>query len=130
MLRQDGELADDERYSTIRSRTEHIDELYAMVEDHLAERPTEEWLELFEAHHIPATRVNTIEDLFADEHLHAVGVWNDLIHPTAGPLTQVALPWSFSRTAAPPVRPAPSLGEHTSEVVAEFVAPSRSTPDT
>jgi crotonobetainyl-CoA:carnitine CoA-transferase CaiB-like acyl-CoA transferase len=107
------DLANDPELSSIRGRTKRIDELYSLVEDELAKRTTAEWLELLRANNIPSMPVNSIEDLFADEHLTAVGLFEDVEHPREGPLVQFRLPWTFSRSGAPFLPGAPSLGEHT-----------------
>ena len=107
------DLADDPELSSIRGRTKRIDELYSLVEDELAKRSTAEWLELLRANNIPSMPVNSIEDLFADEHLTAVGLFEDVEHPTEGRLVQARLPWTFSRSGAPSLPGAPALGEHT-----------------
>lgn len=114
------DLAEDERYTTIRGRTDHIDELYALVEECLVERPTDEWLALFEQHHIPAMPVHDMESLFDDEHLHAVALFEKVEHPTEGSLVQARLPWIFSRTPGGSLPPAPALGQHTTAVMDEF----------
>ena len=107
------DLADDPHLHSIRGRTERIDELYRLVEEELAKRTTAEWLEVLRANAIPSMPVNSIEDLFDDEHLDAVGFWQDVQHPSEGPLVHARLPWSFSRSGAPALPGAPSLGEHT-----------------
>lgn len=114
------DLAEDERYTTIRGRTQHIDELYELVEEFLVERTTEAWLDVFEEHHIPAMPVHRIEDLFDDEHLAAVGLFETVEHPTEGTLVQTRLPWDFSRTPGTSQPPAPALGQHTAQVLEEF----------
>ncbi|TYP82923.1 CaiB/BaiF CoA transferase family protein [Blastococcus xanthinilyticus] len=111
------DLADDPALRGIRGRTERIDELYALVETELAARTTAAWLELLRAHAIPAMPVNSVEDLFADEHLTAVGLFEDVAHPTEGPLVQARLPWTFSRSGAPHLPGAPALGEHSGPVL-------------
>ena len=95
------DLADDPELPASAGRTERIDELYSLVEDELAKRTTAEWLELLRANNIPSMPVNSIEDLFADEHLAAVGLFEDVEHPSEGPLVQARLPWTFSRSGAP-----------------------------
>jgi crotonobetainyl-CoA:carnitine CoA-transferase CaiB-like acyl-CoA transferase len=112
------DLADDPELHSIRGRTKRIDELYALVEEELAKRTTAEWLELLRTNAIPSMPVNTIEDLFADEHLTAVDLFEDVEHPTEGPLVQTRLPWTFSRSGAAPVPGAPRLGQHTAEALA------------
>jgi crotonobetainyl-CoA:carnitine CoA-transferase CaiB-like acyl-CoA transferase len=111
------DLADDPQLRSIRGRTERIDELYRLVEEELARRTTAEWLELLRKNAVPSMPVNSIEDLFADEHLAAVGLFEDVEHPTEGPLVQTRLPWTFSRTGAAPLPAAPSLGRHTADIL-------------
>jgi crotonobetainyl-CoA:carnitine CoA-transferase CaiB-like acyl-CoA transferase len=111
------DLADDPDLSSIRGRTKRIDELYALVEDELAKRTTAEWLEVLRADNIPSMPVSSIEDLFGDEHLAAVGLFEDVEHPSEGPLVQARLPWTFSRSGAPPLPGAPSLGQHTEQAL-------------
>jgi crotonobetainyl-CoA:carnitine CoA-transferase CaiB-like acyl-CoA transferase len=111
------DLAGDPELASIRGRTRRIDELYSLVEDELAKRTTGEWLELLRAHNIPSMPVNSIEDLFADEHLAAVGLFERVEHPTEGPLVQARLPWTFSRSGTPTLPGAPSLGEHTASAL-------------
>jgi crotonobetainyl-CoA:carnitine CoA-transferase CaiB-like acyl-CoA transferase len=112
------DLAGDAQLHSIRGRTERIDELYRLVEEEIARRPTAEWLELLRANAVPSMPVNTIEDLFDDEHLTAVGLFEDVEHPTEGALVQTRLPWTFSRTSAAPLPGAPTLGQHTAGVLA------------
>ncbi|SDX75447.1 Crotonobetainyl-CoA:carnitine CoA-transferase CaiB [Modestobacter sp. DSM 44400] len=107
------DLAGDPQLRTIRGRTERIDELYRMVEEQLALRTTAEWLELLPRHAIPVMPVHTVEELFDDEHLAAVELFEDVEHPTEGPLVQARLPWTFSRSGAPTLPAAPALGAHT-----------------
>ncbi|MGY1987846.1 CaiB/BaiF CoA transferase family protein [Blastococcus sp. SYSU DS0669] len=111
------DLADDPELHSIRGRTKRIDELYALVEEALARRTTGEWIELLRAQAIPAMPVHSIEDLFADEHLAAVGLFEDVEHPTEGPLVHARLPWTFSRSGAPDLPGAPALGEHSDQVL-------------
>ncbi|MGY1834451.1 CaiB/BaiF CoA transferase family protein [Blastococcus sp. SYSU DS0510] len=111
------DLADDPELHSIRGRTKRIDELYALVEEAVARRTTGEWIELLRAQAIPAMPVHTIEDLFADEHLAAVGLFEDVEHPTEGPLVHARLPWTFSRSGAPDLPGAPALGEHSDPVL-------------
>ncbi|MEV6108355.1 CoA transferase [Streptomyces sp. NPDC051940] len=112
-------LADDPRYRTIRERTEHIDELYALVGAELATRSTAAWQAELDARDIPATRVNSVSDLFEDPHLKATGFFERVDHPVAGPL-RLARPAVSVGQAEVPLRPAPVLGEHTAEVLREL----------
>jgi crotonobetainyl-CoA:carnitine CoA-transferase CaiB-like acyl-CoA transferase len=111
------DLADDTELHNIRGRTRRIDELYRLVEEKLAERTTAEWLQLLRENAIPAMPVNTIADLFDDEHLAAVGLFEDVEHPTEGTLVHARLPWTFDRSGTPTLPGAPALGAHTAAVL-------------
>lgn len=106
-------LAADPQLHSIRGRTQRIDELYRLVEEELAKRTTADWLGVLRRNAIPSMPVNSVEDLFDDEHLTAVGLFEDVEHRTEGPLVQARLAWTFSRSGAAPLSGAPSLGEHT-----------------
>jgi len=63
--------------------------------------------------------VNSLEDLFSDPHLVAVGMFEDVEHPTEGKLRMARHPIKYSRTPAEVRRLPPNLGEHTLEVLEE-----------
>jgi len=96
-----------------------IRELYALVQELGPTRTTAEWLALCERLDIPATSVWRLEELPQHPHLVAVGLFATSEHPTEGTLRQVR-PTTLVDGSAPPIRrPAPSLGEHTAEVLRE-----------
>ena len=109
----------DPRFSTITNRTKHIGELYAIVEELMAERTTAEWLELLSKADIPVMKMHDLNSLIDDPHLAAVGLMTQTEHPTEGQIRSVNVPaqWSLSQPA--PTRPAPVLGEHSTEVLRE-----------
>lgn len=113
------ELAHEPRFATITGRTRHIDELYALVAHELPARTSAEWVAVLEPLGIPAQPVLSPDDLFDDEHLGAVGMFERAEHPSEGPVTLARLPMSFDGAHAPPVRGAPRLGEHGAEVLGE-----------
>lgn len=118
-------LADDPRYRTIGTRTVHIDELYALMDDHLTRRTTAEWQAVFERADIASSKVNAIEDLFDDEHLVATGFFETVDHPYAGRLRMARSPVDMGdrRPGAAALRHPPRLGEHSAEVARELGYP-------
>lgn len=112
------QLADDARYRTLTSRSRHFPELYRFVEEALAARTTAQWSEILARADIPFAPVNSFGDLMNDPHLVATQFWQITEHPTEGRLVQAGLPVRFSRTPGAVRRHAPSLGEHTQEVLA------------
>lgn len=111
----------DERFSTLRSRTEHINELYEWLSEQLGARTTNDALDLLQTAGVPAMPVNDIPSLFSDPHLLDVEFFRSIDHPEAGRLRQAKPSIRFSRTPVPDdLRPAPSLGSDTDRVLAEF----------
>jgi crotonobetainyl-CoA:carnitine CoA-transferase CaiB-like acyl-CoA transferase len=114
------ELAEQPRFRTIAERTQNIDELYGIVADALPARTSEKWLADFERLGIPAVRVLELADLLDDPHLEAVDLIQHIDHPTEGALRLPRLPMSFMGTTPAPLRPAPTLGQHTTEVLRDL----------
>ena len=104
---------------TITARTENIDELYGLLAEVLPSRSSAEWLAVLGAAGIPAQPVLTTDDLLDDPHLAAVGLFETFEHPSEGRVVLPRLPVIVDGSAAPPVRGAPRLGEHTAELLAE-----------
>jgi crotonobetainyl-CoA:carnitine CoA-transferase CaiB-like acyl-CoA transferase len=61
-----------------------------------------------------------VPELFDDEHLRAVGTFDRTVHPTEGPLRHVRFPVDFAGLPGVDLRPAPRLGEHGPEILAEL----------
>jgi crotonobetainyl-CoA:carnitine CoA-transferase CaiB-like acyl-CoA transferase len=114
------EMAQDPRYRTLNSRSRHFPELYGFVESTLPAHSTAEWVSLLTQADIPFAPVNSIADLLDDPHLAATGFWHKSEHPTEGTLVQPGIPVRFSRTPGSIRRHAPTLGEHTAEVLDEL----------
>ena len=77
----------------------------------LTQRTTAEWLEFCAEHGIPATEAATL-----DEFVEQLPVDT---HPVAGPYRVIPPPEQFSETPAGIRRPAPGIGEHGREILAE-----------
>ncbi|MFS0646713.1 CaiB/BaiF CoA transferase family protein [Siminovitchia sp. 179-K 8D1 HS] len=114
------DLAKDERFSNMASRTKHIDFVYRTIEEIMVDKTTKEWLSLLEAADIPCTNINTPDDLFEDPHLNAINFFETVHHPTEGEIRNMKFPVSFSETPVVVSRYAPNLGEHNEEVLKEL----------
>jgi crotonobetainyl-CoA:carnitine CoA-transferase CaiB-like acyl-CoA transferase len=111
-------LDTDPRFASQESRTRHAPHVGRFLAEHLISRTTAQWLEVCHAGDIPASPVNSIEDLLDHPHLKAVDFFEDVEHPTEGTLRTCRFPLRFSRTPASVTRLAPNLGEHNGEVFA------------
>lgn len=114
------ELMDrDPRFVDIGRRTEHIHALYRLVAEILATRTSAEWREVLERSDIPVMPMHSLESLLHDPHLNAVGFFERVEHPSEGTLLSMRVPSRWSVSQPEPGRPAPRLGQHSSEVLAE-----------
>ena len=75
---------------------------------------------------VPAGVVHSTLSVLADPHLAARGWWRHLEHPDVGVRRHGGPPWRFSRTPAQITRPAPRLGEHTTEILRDTLAHTES----
>jgi crotonobetainyl-CoA:carnitine CoA-transferase CaiB-like acyl-CoA transferase len=110
-------MDNDERFRSQESRTRHAEEVGNFLADQLRARGNSEWLEALRQIDIPACPVNSIEELFEDPHLKAVGLFEEIDHPTEGRVMVSRHPVRYSRSPASIRRLAPNLGEHTAEVL-------------
>jgi crotonobetainyl-CoA:carnitine CoA-transferase CaiB-like acyl-CoA transferase len=86
------------------------------------ERAGEELAECLQEAGVPAALVSTGEDLVdRDLQLAARDFYVLLDHPLTGPVRHEGVVARMARTAAPLDRPAPLLGQHTSEVLTELL---------
>jgi crotonobetainyl-CoA:carnitine CoA-transferase CaiB-like acyl-CoA transferase len=112
-------LADDPRFANISLRTKNIEALYEIADRIIPTRTTAQWLEVCARLEIPASKMNRLEDLQADEHLLATGFFETIEDPAMGTLRFPGVPVQIDGRRLP-VRMAPRLGEHTEEVLASI----------
>jgi len=114
------DMREDPRFRDYASRIKNVDALYAMVGEAVAERTVAAWAELCDRAQIPWAPVNTLDDLFEDEHLQAVGFFHRSTHPSEGATVLTGPTVRFSGTPASIHRHAPRYGEHGAEVLREL----------
>lgn len=101
----------DPRYATAPSRIANANVLYQWVAEIIKEQPTAYWLDFCREAGIPVTAVADLDDL--------VDALPDAEHPTGGTYKTIPPPVRFHHSPASVRRPAPMMGEHTDEVLAE-----------
>ena len=109
------ELAEDVRYATNPDRVANREALIPELQEEFRKRPADAWVQEIRAAGIPSGPVNTLADVFADDHVKGSGILQDLKHPSAGSLKMVASPILVDGERLPIRRPPPTLGQHTDE---------------
>ncbi|AXQ28507.1 CoA transferase [Solimonas sp. K1W22B-7] len=105
--------------ATLKQRAKQIDRIYGLLAETFMERTTQEWLDLLGGLGIPAAPLRTPGELFENEHLKATGFF-ETVDSQHGPVKFPGVPTWFSQTPGRVAGPAPELGEHTAEVLAEL----------
>jgi crotonobetainyl-CoA:carnitine CoA-transferase CaiB-like acyl-CoA transferase len=101
------------------ARARNIDRIYDKMREIAVTRTTAEWEELLLRIDVPHTAFATLAEVEQQEHLAAVGLFQEVEHPSEGTLLQARPPARFSKSPASVRRLAPRLGEHTREVLGE-----------
>jgi crotonobetainyl-CoA:carnitine CoA-transferase CaiB-like acyl-CoA transferase len=114
------DLADDPRFATNDDRMANRPALEAELEAALAERDTAEWVDVLLEAGVPAGPINDYRQVFEDPHTHAREMVVEMEHPVEGTVRALGIPVKLSDTPGRIRRPAPLLGEHTAEVLAEL----------
>jgi crotonobetainyl-CoA:carnitine CoA-transferase CaiB-like acyl-CoA transferase len=115
-------LADDPKFNDQMPRTKNRKELIGILEKAFGEKTRDEWFAIFKETGIDliCEVVNTVFDLPDDVQIQANQLIKETEHPGLGSVKMLRFPFDFSET---PVvmsrRAAPSLGEHTAEILQE-----------
>ena len=110
----------DPRFDNARARAVNAVQLIAELDEIFATRTRDEWAEVFAREpDFFWSPVNTLEDVVADEQFHAAGGIVDVPDGKSS-VPMVATPADFHGTPWAPRSPAPELGQHTDEVLAEL----------
>jgi crotonobetainyl-CoA:carnitine CoA-transferase CaiB-like acyl-CoA transferase len=83
-------------------------------------RTAAEWMDIARMYDIPLCPANSKTDTLTDIHLAAREIVHHSRHPVAGPYTSTGWPAPVDGQPFETSRPAPALGEHTDEVLAEI----------
>jgi formyl-CoA transferase len=113
-------LRDDPRFSDRSARHDHYGELDVLLKEAARSSTRDEWFRALAAADVPHGPIHDFTTLFTDPQVEALGVVEELdLGPGHRPLRQVGPPLRMEATPLRIRPPAPGLGEHTTEVLAE-----------
>jgi crotonobetainyl-CoA:carnitine CoA-transferase CaiB-like acyl-CoA transferase len=117
-------VAEDPRFATIDARMKHRLELRAIMETEVADAAATmtvaEAAVRMKAEEVPFARARRLAELHEDDQIRHNGVFREIEHPVAGPLRDARPAPRFSRTPVTPGAPAPTVGQHTREILADI----------
>jgi crotonobetainyl-CoA:carnitine CoA-transferase CaiB-like acyl-CoA transferase len=101
-------------------RVENRREMNELVARRFAEHDSQYWLDRLETFRIPCALVNDYGEALRDPQVAHRGVIRELEHPTSGKIRVVGPPWRMTTTQSE-LRPPPTLGQHTAEVLRDWL---------
>ena len=111
------ELIVDERFQTNADRTENHSELFPILSRIMSERKTEDWIDALSAIGVPCGPINAMDKVVSHPQVQAREMITRLSHDITGEVEVPGMPIKLSETPGNVDAPAPSLGEHTTEVL-------------
>ncbi|WP_256444245.1 CaiB/BaiF CoA-transferase family protein [Siccirubricoccus sp. G192] len=114
------EWIDDPRFRTPSVRSANAAARLSLVGEMLAQGDGADWLARLDEAEVPCAPVLTRRELLADPQVAANGLIVEFDQPGLGRIRQARPAARFERTPAEIRRPAPAIGEHTSEILAEL----------
>jgi crotonobetainyl-CoA:carnitine CoA-transferase CaiB-like acyl-CoA transferase len=114
------EMMNDSKFITHSARATNIGEIYDLLSEMIKNEDTDYWMSFFQDVDVPVAKMNTVDDLLSDEHLLETGFFINEEHPTEGSLYATKTPSNWSHSSPERVTPAPTLGQHTREVLSEL----------
>jgi crotonobetainyl-CoA:carnitine CoA-transferase CaiB-like acyl-CoA transferase len=113
-------LLEQPEFATNEARMSSREPLRALINEKVGTDTVEGWIERLNVAGVPCGRVMTLTDVFADPQVHDQEMALDVEHPGYGRVRMTGFPVKLSETPAKIHRPAPGLGEHTEDVLAEL----------
>ena len=114
-----GDLVEDPRFASNQERVKNRRELEPALEKAIARHDRSALLDKLEKAGVPATPVNTVDQVMDDPQTAARQMLGRVLHPRLGEIPVIGTPVKFSRMNAGPRTAAPLHGQHTDEILGE-----------
>jgi crotonobetainyl-CoA:carnitine CoA-transferase CaiB-like acyl-CoA transferase len=114
-------LSTDRRFASNAARVTNREALVAILAEALRHETTAHWLSAFRKAGVPAGPINALDEVLGGAYARERDLVKTLQHGLGRPLPTVANPVRFSRSAVCYAAPPPMLGEHTAEVLRDWL---------
>lgn len=116
------DLGTDPRFTTNPLRTDNQKALKEELEKIFVNKSTDEWLHIIKDAGIPVGPINTVDRVMKDPSVIAHDMIVTTHHPVAGEVKMAGVPIKLSDTPGSVDGPAPTLGQHTREILKQFLS--------
>ena len=117
-------LANTHRFLDLRSRLENVGDLDAIVSDWTRDKDAYEITRLLQAEGIPSAPVLKATELADNPQLRERGFIQSIDHPETGAQKYAGVAWKLSRTPGTLGGPSPKLGQHSVQVLYDYLGKS------
>ncbi len=114
-------LISDPRFCSNADRTENHGELFPILSEIMRQRTTDHWIETLKKIGVPCGPINTIDKVVSHPQVKAREMITQVIHEVTGAVGVPGVPIKLSDTPGDVDAPAPSLGEHTDEILTDML---------
>lgn len=114
------DLAANPKYARNADRVRHAAELTTLLTPHFRRKTVAAWEQLLVARGLPCSAVRSYHEFFDDPQVTAMEMNPVIQHPTIGPMRVAGVPIHFERAPGKIQGAAPTLGQHTDEILQEL----------
>jgi CoA:oxalate CoA-transferase len=120
------DLIDDVRFRTNPLRAKNREVLVGILTQETTKKTAKQWTDIFEKEGIPYSLVNNIKQICEDPHIEFRNMLAEIEQKGIGRMKIAGSPFRLSETPGSIRHGAPSLGEHTEEILATVLKMSQS----
>jgi formyl-CoA transferase/CoA:oxalate CoA-transferase len=114
-------LAEEDKYATVQKRVENRNELIDKLAKVFLTKTRDEWLKILNENNVPCSPVYEVDEVFADPQVIHRDMLVEIEHPTLGKIKQIGIPIKFSDMPLTIKSPPPLLGQHTTEILQNWL---------
>ena len=115
------DVADDPAYATNKDRVARREQLFALLQDAFLKQPWAHWQGRMREASVPCGVLRSVGEAIRSPEARAQDIVTRIPHPTLGWVPNIALPIRYGQTPLADPKPAPRIGEHTPQVLAEWL---------
>lgn len=115
------DLLTDPRFSTLEARMKNVEAIEAIAAEWFSQHNADEVLAALSRAELPSAKVQTVADVAENPYMREAGHIVDMHHQKAGTVPMQGLPIRMSESPSSLRQAAPVLGQHTREVLAEWL---------
>ncbi len=115
------DLISNNRFQTNADRTENHAELFPILSEIMAQRTTDDWIDALGKIGVPCGPINAMDRVVNHPQVQAREMITRVAHHITGEVEVPGVPIKLSETPGDVDAPAPSLGEHTTEILTDVL---------